>query len=330
MTAPASAQTFANFKSLARGQMGVPQKHDQLPDTHSPGVSITQLFQYQSYFDDTLLEKALLIQSPNEPIVNSTLQKANVGGYTFGLHPSSQCPIAVQPTVGGQAASPQAVILRPGQIYRPHGKPGAGAGNFSGLNWGLPFGWLGGGVATLYVFPSADGDLAWPGNAEVIYHRQRMQVGGFVLPANAPKNWPLRFPWTRAARGASSISQAGAAVISISEPTQILMTLRLASLAQVGNMRMLFQETNDFGLDSAGALIAAETVFNDYTWGTYAVGGNGIGNLGVQYPVKQLTGEAVRLAADDGGLQLIDLDATNLAAGPITNAFVDIVRYGRI
>jgi len=322
MTAPA----FANFSKLARGELGVPQRHTILPDTTSPGVSITQLFKYQSYYDDALLQNAILIQSQNEPIVGSTLQKSNVAGYCFGLHPSSQCPIAVQPTVGGQGASPQAVILRPGQIYRPHGKPGEGSGNFSGLNWGIPFGWLGGGVATLYVFPSPDADAAWPGNAEVLFHRQRMQIVGLPLPANAPKNWPLRFPWTQAARGPLPISQAGAAIISVSEPTRIEMSLRLPSLGAPANMRFIFQGTNDLDLDSLGNVILTPNRFVDYIWGTYAANG-GVGNLSVNFPVKELTGEVPRLAADDGGVQLFDLDA---GATGITGAFVDVARYGKI
>lgn len=321
MTAPA----FANFKNMALGQLGVPQVHDILPDTNTPGVAITQLFKYQSYFDSTLLQNAILTQALNEPIVNSTLQKANVGGYSFGLHPSSQCPVAILPTVGGQSASPQAVILRPGQIYRPYGRPGVAAGNFSGFSWGLPFGWLGGGVATLYVFPSSDADVAWPGDAEVIYQRQRMQiVAPASLPANAPKNWPLRFPWTQAARGAVPISQSGAAIISISNPTRVLMSLRLATLASAATMRAVFQETNDFDLDSLGAVITNPCRFLEYTWGTYAANG-GAGNLAVNYPVVELSGEWARLAADDGGVQLVDVSASTL-----TSAYVDVVRYGRI
>jgi hypothetical protein len=329
MTAPA----FANFRDLARGHMGVPQKHTILPDTTSPGVSITQLFNYQSYFDSTLLQNAILPQSVNEPIVDSTLQKANIGGYSFGLHPSSQCPVAIQPTVGGQGASSQAIILRPGQIYRPHGMPGGNAGNFSGFRWGLPFGWLGGGVATLYVFPSADADVAWPGNAEVLFHRQRMLVYGLggSIPAAAtpaPKNWPLRFPWTQAARGATQITQAGAAIVSISDPTRIEMSLRMITLANPNTMRIFFNETNDFDLDSAGAVIPTPVRFIDYVWGTYASDVNLAGTyFDTAYPVVELTGEICRLAADDGGLLLWALTGS---AGEIDGQYVDICRYGRI
>ncbi len=324
MSALAGRTGFSRFAALAQGKQLV-QQHSILPDTDSPGVAVTSLFNYQSYFDSTLLQKALLLQSTNEPIVDSTKLRAEIGGYSFGLHPSSQTPIAIQPRVGGSAAAPQAVILHPGQIYRPHGRThGNASGNFSGFDWGLPFGWLGGGVATLYVFPSSDADVAWPGNAEVIYHRQRMViVNAATLPTDAPKNWPLRFPWTRAARGASSIPQSGAAIISIAEPTRNMMVLRSASLAAPADMRMVIQESNDFGLDSTGAVIAAEALFDTVTWGSYAAAG-GAGNLSTQYPVVQYDGPLVRLAADDGGVTLQDM------TGTLVGLFVDVTRYGRI
>lgn len=318
--------SLASFAAQARGGKPSVVEHTILPDTDSPGVAMTQLFAYQSYYDDTLLEKALLVQSQNEPIVGSTLLKSNVGGYAFGLHPSSQAPVAIRPIVGGQGASPQAIILKPGQVYRPHGRPGGRPGHFSGFEWGLPFGWLGGGVCTLYVFPSPDADVAWTGDAEVLYHRARhVIVSPGTLPANAPKNWPLRFPWTQAVRAAGSISQKGAAIVSISNPTRILMSLRLPSLASADTMRMLIHESNDMDLDSAGAVIAGLARFIEYTWGTYTAGG-GAGNLSTQYPVVEITGgPVVRMAADDGGITLVDM-----SAGSLTGAYVDIARYGRL
>lgn len=316
---------LANFSHLAKGGQTVEQQHSILPDTNSPGVSLTSVFQYQSYFHDTLLQTAILPQAKNEPIVGSTLLKSRVGGYTIALHPSSQTPVAVQMTVGGASASPQTVTLTPGQIFRPNGRPNGSPGGFSGINWGLPFGWLGGGVATLYVFPSADADVSWPGNPEVIFQRQRMQiVAPGALPANAPFNWPQRFPWVKAFSGTVPVDQSGGPTISVAEPSRILMSLRLASLATNPTMRFLFQGTNDFDLDSLGAVVATPVRFVDYTWGTYAANG-GAGNLGTNYPVVELSGEVVRLAADSGGVQLVDLSASTL-----TNAFVDIVRYGRL
>jgi hypothetical protein len=316
---------LASFRHLALGTGPHIEKHQNLPDTDAPGVAVTKLFAYQSYFDDTLLEAALLTQSANEPIVGSTMDTINLSGYSFGLHPSSQTPVAVQPIIGNQNSAPQAVILKPGQVYRPNGRPNGDAANFSGIKWGLPYGWLGGGIATLYVFPSPDANVTWSGHSEVLFHRQRMQIKSpAAAPAAARKNWPLRFPWTQATRGASAVSQAGAAIISIGKPSRILMSLRLASLANPATMRMLFQGTNDFDLDSLSALILSPVRFIDYTWGLYAASGVA-GNLGTNHPVVEISGEAVRLAADDGGVALVDLSASTL-----TDAFVDICRYGQI
>jgi hypothetical protein len=324
---------LASFRHLARGGQPVEQKHSTLPDTDQPGVSVTALFPFQSYYDTALLEKALLQQSKNEPIVNSLtpalgavtpMIKTNVGGYTFGLHPSSQTPVAVLPLVGGQPSSPQPIVVKPGQIIRPHGRPHAGNGNFSALQWGIPFGWLGGGMATLYIFPSPDADAAWPSSPEIIFHRQRMQIlAPAALPVAAPKNWPTRFPWTQALRGASSVDQSGQAVIAI-EPTRVLMTLRLTALAAASRMRILMHETNDFGLDANGAVIPGEAIWQDYTWGTYtALAGP---NFVTAYPVVEPAGPWYRIAADDGGISLADVSA----AGGLTNAYVDVERLGRL
>jgi hypothetical protein len=320
---------YANFRALAKGvgQQTI-REEKLLPDTSSPGVSITSLFGFQSYFDTALLQNAILEQAANQPIVDNAVSpqlQANIPGYTFGLHPSSQTPVAVQPLVGGQAASPQAIILRPGQIYRPHGRPWSKSGNFSGFKWGLPFGWLGGGMATLYVFPSPDADAAWPGDAEVIFHRQTMQIlAPGDVPANAPFNWPMRFPWPHAFRGVTPVDQTGAATVAISQPTKILMSLQLGALGAPSDMRILIQASNDFDLDSAGLPVATPVRFVDYTWGSYAANG-AAGNLGVNYPVVEAPTEWVRLAADDGGIQLVDL-----SAGSLDDEFVDVVRYGKI
>ncbi len=331
--------SLANFAAAARGVGGTSSavEHTILPDTSSPGVALTELFPLQSYLDDTLLEKALLIQTPNEPIVRSTLKIANVGGYTFGLHPSSQTPVAVRPIVGGQTASPQAVILRPGQIYRPHGRPDNKTGNFSGIEWGLPYGWLGGGVATLYVFPSADADVAWPGDAEVMFHRFRARIttpAALAGLAAALNNWPLRFPWTQAVRGAASISQKGASAITITNPTRVMMSLRLNALATAGDMRMILQGSDD--LDTGTLALPGEPGvgcrFDTYTWGTYAANG-GAGNLATNYPVIEYTGPLVRLGSDGitaAGAALGGMVFVDMSSGSLTEAYVDIARYGRI
>lgn len=316
---------LARFTASARGHSKV-QEHSILPDTTSPGVSVTKLFRFQSYFDDTLLQRAILIQSANEPIVGSTMEEVKLGGYALALHPSSQTPVAVLPLVGGSAAQSAPIILRPGQIYRPHGRIGDKQGNFSTFKWGLPFGWLGGGLATIYVLPSSDANVDWSGdNPEIIFHRQRMQIiAPAALPAAVPFNWPLRFPWPHAIRGATNIAQPGQAILGIGQPTRIEMSLRLNVLAASATMRIIFQNTNDFDLDSLGAVIPTSPRFIEYVWGSYAANG-GAGNLATNYPVIEMGGEIIRLAADDGGIQLVDMSASTL-----TSAFVDVVRYGKL
>lgn len=327
---------YANFRHLARGGQSVVQDHSTLPDTSSPGVSITAFFGFQSYFDDSLLQTALAIQSKNAPIVDNDvapMRKEQTPGYCIGLHPSSQTPVAVQPIVGGQTTSPQATILKPGQILRPHGRPGDRNGNFSGFNWGLPFGWLGGGVATLYVFPSPDADVAWPGETELIFHRQRMRLytpATVSIPARAPFNWPLRFPWSQASRGPTPISQSGAAIIGVN-PTRTLMSLRVPSLADSVDMRIYLQADNDFDLNELGTTVLTNVRFVDTQWNQFAATNATLAtaatNFIQQYPVITAPTELTRIAADDGGVLLWSDDPDSELGA---DAFVDVVRYGRL
>ena len=145
---------------------------------------------------------------------------------------------------------------------------------------------------------------------------------GLAALAAARKNWPLRFPWTQAVQGANLVLQGGQANIAV-EPTKTLMMLRLATLAAPATMRIALHETNDYNLDSAGAVIATETVCYDYTWGTWAGSGGG-GNLATQYKTDFMPNPMVRLAADDGGMVLVDM------TGTLAGQYVDIVRYGRL
>lgn len=318
---------FRDYAAIAEAAPGI-EPNDQksvLPDTHSPCQQMSRIFEFQSYFDNTLLQTAILSQRRNSPIVESTAKEEQVPGYAIGLHPSSQTPIALQFKIGGQPTSSQAIILKPGMVVRPHGLPrDKKTGSFSGFVWGLPFGWLGGGLATILVFQTPDADVAWPGNPEVIFHRTRMQITNAAgLPAGiAPKNWPTRFPWTQAFQGASSVSQQGTSQIAV-EPTKVIMRLRLASLAAANTMRIVFQETNDFDLDSAGAVIATPAGFVEQVWGTYAAAG-GAGNLSTQYPYIILGQDVTRLAAENGGVVLQDM------TGGLVNQYIDVVRYGRL
>ncbi len=211
---------LARFSAAAKGRSNI-QQHAILPDTTSPGISVTKLFKYQSFFDGFQLQNAILTQSANEPIVGSTMEEVKIGGYGLALHPSSQTPVAILPMVGGSAAQAAPIILRPGQVYRPHGRIGVAQGNFSTFRWGIPFGWLGGGLATIYILPSSDASVDWSGDApEIIFQRQQMLVAdpttfGAAGPSDAPLNWPLRFPWPNAARGLTPIPQPGQAIVAV-------------------------------------------------------------------------------------------------------------------
>lgn len=314
------------FEQAARGERS-PEVRPLIADSNSPVQQISKVFRFQSYFDSTLLERAILAQKRNEPIVQSTFEEVQIPGYAIGLAPWSQTVVAMQFKVGGQATSSQPVILKPGQVVRPHGLPrGMTSGSFSGFAWGIPFGWLGGGLATIFVFQTPDADVNWPGDSEVIFHRTRMIVKAPAsAPTNAPKNWPLRFPWTQASQGTNSVPQQGQPAAAIAQPTQVLMRLRLTTLAAPATMRIIVHESNDFDLDSAGAVIATPSGFIDFTWPSFAAAGIGAGNLITHYPMFELPTPLARLAADDGGLALVDL-----SGGSLADAYVDFVRYGRL
>lgn len=299
-----------------------------LSDVGGPALQISKNFAFQSYYDTTLLEKALQTQPPNQPIVPSTIQSQQVVGYGVGLHPSSQTPIAIQFTAGQGGSSSSVLILKPGQVIWPFG-----GAPFGGFKWGLPYGWLGGGMATLVVLLTPGAEVRWSGNPEVIFHRARFAIkqpsdltsGGSFN--NAPKNWPMRFPWTQALQGTNSIPQQGNAQIAVVEPMKVVMALRTATaaLAAASDMRILFQGTNDLGLDSADAVVLTNPLFETVTWPSYANSGTS-GNLISPDPVIVSAQGIARLAADDGGVLMLDLTGT---AG-LTGLFVDVCRYGRL
>lgn len=301
----------SRFAAVALGAPDT-QRQSLLADIPGPAQQLSQLFDYQSYFDSTLLERALLEQRPNEQIVASTRREEQIPGYALALHPSSQTPVAVSFRVGGMPSSSGAIVLTPGQVVRPLGlPPGARNGNFSGFSWGLPYGWLGGGLATLVVLLSPDADVSWRGNPEVLFHRQRMVIanpGAFVLPP--PFNWPMRFPWTQAVAGASSQTQRSQPVVAV-EPTRVLLRLR-TNLAAPADMRVLAIGSDDFD----GADLAQTPAAIDMTWGDWT---------GPGYQVQELPMRMGRLGADDGSVALLDM-----SGGDLEGVFVDVVRYGRL
>ncbi len=331
---------LSGFEQAALGDSESAEANDLInkaliPETSAPVQVISKVFTFQSYFDSTLLSKALLAQPQGQAIVPSTMAPVQMPGYAVGLAPSSQTPVAVQFQTGGQSGNSQAMILTPGQIVRPHGmRSGGRSGSFSGFNWGLPYGWLGGGHASLVVFSTPDASINWAGgNSEVIFHRARYPIkqpsdltgaGSFN---NAPKNWPMRFPWSQALKGSNSVSQQGKASLSVVDPTRTLLVLRgLTTLATAASMRIAMQATNEVGLDSAGDVsLTTLPLFEDVTWPTWTSFGTS-GNMATQVPAIMYTGILARVAADDGGVVFIDLSGT----AALTGLFVDVVRYGRL
>lgn len=314
--------TVAGFAQTARGQAHTDVR-PSVPTTLGPAQQISRLLTYQSYYDNTLLEKAIIQQNPNDPIVASTIKSEQIPGYAIGLHPSSETPVAIVFEIGGQPSTGAALTLVPGQIVRPFGLPHETSnGSFSGFSWGLPFGWLGGGLATLVVFQSPDADVSWGGTKEIIFHRTRMQIKDLAaLPANASKNWPIRFPWQQAVSGSSSFQQQGQPNLIV-EPTRVVMRLRLASLAAAASMRIIFQSDQDFDVDSTGANITTPCPAVDKTWGTWA--SVGAGNLGTQHQMLSMDDRIFRLGADNGGVCLASSAAT------LIDQYVDVARYGKL
>lgn len=303
------------------GSRGVPATGN----SNAPAIQIAAWYPYQSYFDDTLGARALLLQQQGQQIVTSTLKTENIPGYAIGLHPSSQTPVAVRFRKGAQAGDSGVIVLKPGQIVRPNGLgPDGSNGRFSGFDYGLPFGWLGGGSATIVIFRSPDATVDWIDRSEIVYHRMRLPI---LQPAAVPAaaalvpNWPISFPWDNAARGADAIPQKGEPILAVT-PTNIAMSLR-GALANAATMRVYFIGTTEFTQDSDGnESLAAAPVAYDVTWGTWA--NIASAQYATQYPFQFLPIEMVKLSSFTGAIVLVDASGSSALNG----LYVDIIRYG--
>lgn len=289
-------------------------------DIDAPAVEISAKFTTQSYFDTTLLEAAILRQPPNEQIVPSTKKSSDLAGYALGLHPSSQTPIAVQFKGGQQQGTSSVFRLKPGEVLRPFGSPGA-PGRFSGFDWGIPFGWLGGGNATLVVFRTSDATVDWLDRSEVIFHRTRLPIYAQASVPSAPAyNWPTRFPWPFASQGTNAFSQRGTPILAVT-PTRTLATLRpAAALVASETMRMYFVGSDEFAETSTGTIPLTEAVAHDVVWNTWSSLASA--NFATQYQYQFLPEAVTRMAANAGGVILVDL------SGGLAGSYVDVVRYG--
>ncbi len=301
----------ANQRIDARGAASQPQ----IPENAGGPIQRTVQFVYQSYFDSTLLQKAILAQEPNEGgIVRSTLRNDPTSGYALGLHPSSQTPIAVEFKTGGLQGGSGTIVIKPGEVVYPGGKGRA----FSGFKWGLPYGWLGGGLANLLIFQTPEADVQWPGNPEVMFHRVRIKIvaDAASLPAIV-NNWPWMFPWEKAAQGTNGIAQVGKPILAL-EPTRILMRLRVNVTAAPLPMRLVLRGTDHLDADSGGGIGTTDEVYENVNWpqNTYT---------STSYPLTELSGGIARIGANQGGMCF-----TDLGSAVLTNQYVDVVRYGRL
>jgi len=272
-------------------------------------------FAFQSYFSTALGPTALLPQPTNsEGFVSSTVVEEQLQGYGLALHPDSECPVAVQ--FRGGSGDSGTYVLKPGQRIRPNGYQG---GAFEGFKWGLPFGWLGGGVAHLLVMLTPDAEVDLPGQAEVVIHRVRLPV---IAPAgafSADTNWPLRFPWPDAIAtlGGVLVDQRGDPILS-PKPTRTLLRLVNDTLAAPAAMRIVWTATDDLDLGGiSGEVLSNNSSYLDMTWPAIGV------SPPAAYPVITIEGPEVNLGGDFCKVTLFDI-----GGGEITGDSVDIVRYG--
>jgi len=289
----------------------------------APAVEIAEKYVFQSYLDDTLGAAAILRQPPNEQIVPSTLKPYDLSGYAIGLHPASETPVAIRFRGGQQQGGGAVHRLKPGQVIRPFGSD-AGPGRFSGFEMGLPFGWLGGGSATIIVFRTSDSTVDWIDRCEIPFHRVRVPV---LQPAAVPAaaalafNWPTRFPWPKAISGANAFPQKGVPALAVT-PTQTILRLRVASLAAAATMRAYFVGADVFAEGTDGLVDLTDVAAGDLVWGSWASVASA--NFATQYQTQSVFGEFPRLGANNGAVMFVDASG----AAALDGLFVDVIRYG--
>jgi len=289
----------------------------------APVVQVATSFPFQSYFDDVLMQRAIKSQRQGEPIVTSTKQTVSVAGYALALHPSSKTPVAVRFSKGGQQGDSTTYVLKPGQIIRPVGFSGGPDQRFSGFDYGLPFGWLGGGNATLLVLRTHDADVEFIDRTEIIFHRFRTKIlaqADVPDPSNVasfPYNWPTAFPWAHAFR--ANVPQQGQQSLLSVSPTRVAMSLRADSL-DPATMRCFFSGMTDFAQDETGFCPLTDVRAFDVIWGSWASLPTPF--LTPQYQYQFIQAEGFVPSANEGALILVDI------TGTLAGTYVDVVRYG--
>ena len=300
-----------------------------MPDSKAAANQISKTFAFQSYHDTTLLWKAILEQNNNQPIVQSTVEQQQVSGYAIGNHPDSETPVAVVFSGDGRPSGSAVHIIPPGSIVRP-AKGVLGEDGFQSFSWGLPYGWLGGGTATIVVFQTPDAWAEWSPRNEVLFHRFRAQI---VAPSaitstltDWPRNWPTRFPNFVMRRGnATVVTQQGAPQIAISKPGRVVFSLR-TTLASASSMKALFYHTTDFSdeITATPATVPFDSVeFTVPARSAYVYGANT-----VEYTLFDAPDIMSRLGCNGlssyqiAGVQFVSDDPN------LQSQYIDVCRYG--
>lgn len=309
-----------------------------IAEGRSAPVPVTHRFAIQSLFDQAAVSNGsqrVLVQPNNQEIVNA--QVRNDAGYSLGLAPWSQTPVAVRFKAGGSTGGSGVMILKPGQIVKPQGKAPPGRdgkqtpSNFNGFEFGLPFGWLGGGLATLFVFGSADAEMKWDAtNAEVLFHCQQVRVRENSLDPPVPAqgtaaNWPVKFPWTKLFRNdivsGGALQQQGQPSMAIVETTRVVLRLRQPAQNNYENCRAVLWGTDQF--DHLVDGLAVDTSLNgfyDFSWPNPVANG--------YLPHMPVVNLPTWLFANGGDDAIFTLEAPT--GSTLIGADVDVIRFGRL
>ena len=293
-------------------------------------------FAWQSFFDSTQLGQAIAVQPPNEPIVPSTRVTVPTPGFGVGLHPDSQVPVAIKFKSNAGVSDSQVVVLVPGQIVYPHA-----CAPFSGLDVGLPFGWLGGGSAQLVIMKTPQAAVWWAFSSEVVIQRQRIVIQADGAAPTFSLGLPTGFPWKNALRYNAADPTApfpqGADAIIAASPTRTELKLRLTTLAADARVLLLVRNSQafDVGPGDPATLsndVEAVPILFSAIIGAFLY----FPTVGFSFPVNGVqnaaaTGQGdhypgVLLAGDDATFAVLN-ESGNAA---LTGAFIDIVRYGLI
>jgi hypothetical protein len=273
--------------------------------------AVTQVparFAFQSYFSNALSATAILNQASGSSIVASTKQSAQTPGVGVALHASSKSPVAIR-FHGGNADSAE-VILVPGQRLD--------VGAFDSFDWGLPFGWLGGGTVLLYVIHRPDAFVDLGGKPGPIpLQRLRLTIGN-AFPGVLVANWPAAFPWGGAVYGTDLTPQAGSPIVNV-QPTRTALRLRSA-LAAPTTLAFVWRGDDDFDTGANGLTVAtADLTTADVSFPSVPAGSGA-------FPFAWLPTEISVLGGDSTCVTVID---ANVGA-PLNGAFIDVVRYGML